>query len=226
MNQNGLNEIYAAAQRSRLLQELLKDCPLTVLEQAAIRIYEADEYLLRRGDVCESFFIILEGSVTIHNVSANGKKYIMGIHHAGKCIGELEIMNSRRCISNAQARDEVKVLAVSREAYLYWLDHDRGFSRFILSMLCDKMYSFTQSTTANTLYSLRSRIAAFILDNMQSEGPDGVLYYTAEELADVMGVTARSVSRVLKDFRERNLIRMRGRMLTLQDVQGLQQERE
>ncbi len=226
MKQNVVGELYTLAQQNHMLQDLLRNCPLAVLEKVSLRMYAPEEYLVRRGEKCDNFFVIIEGSVTIHNMSSNGKKYIIGIHHAGKCIGELEIMSRRKCISNAQARSAVRVLVVPRSAYLYWLDHDRDFGQFMLNTLCDKMYCFTQSTTANTLYGLRSRLASFVLDNMQLEAGENTLHYTVEELADVMGVTARSVSRILKEFREKQLITMRGRTVQIKDSKGLEAEQE
>lgn len=224
MQLNGYGAIQEIIRKNQELYTIFKSCPLAVLEKIQFKSFAAGEFLLVKDEPSNYFYIIIEGSLAIHNLSRQGKRYVIGIYQPGMCIGELEIMDEQPCVSNVQARTAVKTLRVARQDYFFWLDNDRNFSRFILQTLCRKMYKFTQSTTSNTLDSLPSRLAVFMLDNL-SDGAADYLGYTVEEMADIMGVTTRSISRTIKELREAGIVRQDGHRLQVIDRNRLDELR-
>lgn len=58
----------------------------------------------------------------------------------------------------------------------------------------------------NTLYSLEQRISQFLVENTNEKGKAS-MPLSAEQLSEHMGVTTRSVNRVLKELKDQNIRR-------------------
>jgi CRP/FNR family transcriptional regulator len=68
-----------------------------------------------------------------------------------------------------------------------------------------------------------SRLAALLLE-LAAVHPDGEVYATHRQLADMLGTWRETISKILQDFRRRGLVASGHRRLTLLDISGLELE--
>lgn len=218
MERTNIAKLCEIIDNDAFIYRIMKRCPYEVLKHIAIRRIPAGRVVLRRGETCDRFYIILSGRLAIYAMSDNGKEFTLTTYQRGMYLGELEILQSKPCVSSVQTVTAVSLLEVARADYLLWLETDQNFSRYILQTLCETMYALSETTTRNSLYTLKRRVYAYLADHAaETNGRRGVPI-SAKALADLMGVTTRSVNRVLKELKDREVIEPQGRQILIHDI--------
>ncbi|WP_079102216.1 FAD-dependent oxidoreductase [Streptomyces sp. TP-A0356] len=76
---------------------------------------EADQVLIREGEACECFFVILSGSVAIVEGYGTPEEHVLRVHGPGRFLGELGLLHGQVAFYTAVVRDPGEVLAVPIE---------------------------------------------------------------------------------------------------------------
>lgn len=205
-----------------LIYRIMKRCPYEVLKAISIKRFSPGQVALRRGETCGRFYIVVSGRLAICAISENGKEFTLTTYKRGMFFGELEILEQKPCVSNVRAKTAVKALEVARKDYIKWLEADQNFSQYILHTLCESMYILSETATNNTLYTLKRRICAYLSDNAAVKENRRGVSVTAKEMADLMGVTVRSVNRVFKELRDLDVIEPQSGHIFIKNLSYLQ----
>lgn len=217
MNKN-LNEVLKLIGKYYYLYDITKNCPLSVLNSFTIEKYESGCQIMQSGECCEYFYIVVYGRLEIYNLSPAGKKYTLSVYEPGSYLGELEIMDSKACVSSVQTLQKTCLLRLSRVDYLYWLRHDSVFNTYIIKTICDNMYELSRQSINNVLYPLRGRICRYLTENIDA---NKCLTITVERLSEIMGVTPRSTWRILRFLQDEEMISLERRQIVVLDGQRL-----
>lgn len=208
--------------------------PLTPAELAAVlqlplppRIVQKGGVIRAEGIASTSFFVLLDGWAAASHSMLDGGRQILKIHLPGDALGTPSMAMSRT-VEELTALTDVVVAEVPLERFGHlFTTHPRVAARFMLSIqleriaLMDRLAFMGRSTA-------EARTAAFILDLSERLKPLGKVHagsfdlpLTQEQLADVLGLTAVHVNRMLKSITDRGLISRAGSTLTCLDVEGL-----
>lgn len=76
--------------------------------------YNPSETLISYGEVGESFFIIVEGTVEVFGRDDEGGVKKVCEFTVGDCVGELEFLKSHRCVADVKAKDAVRTAKMNR----------------------------------------------------------------------------------------------------------------
>ena len=223
MIQANLIEILELLERDKKIYEMLKDCPYEILKTLRLKKYQAGEFILEQGTVYNTFFIVADGYADISVESNEGKKYYICTYGKGQFIGELEMFEQKPYMSRIEAKGSVTMLELERDQYLKWLKLDANFNDYILRVLCSGSYVSMTRMGNNTLYSLKQRICQFLIENTNDRGKTG-LALSADLLSERMAVTPRSVNRVLKELKDKNILEIRKSNIVILDYDGLLKE--
>ncbi|MBR5509544.1 MAG: Crp/Fnr family transcriptional regulator [Lachnospiraceae bacterium] len=213
-------EVLELLERDKKIYEIVKGCPYEILKTLKLKKYKAGEFILQQGEIYDTFYLMVEGYADIIVESSQGKKYYLCTYGKGQFIGEMEMFEQRPYMSRIEARGPVKTLELSREYYLRWLESDRDFNQYILRTLCSESYQTMTKMGNNTLYSLKQRICQFLVENTNEKGVAN-MPLSAEQLSERMGVTARSVNRVLKELKDQNILEIHKTNVVVKDYQQL-----
>ena len=124
----------------------------------------------------------------------------------------------------AKGRGTVTTLEMDGDKYLEWLDKDSNFSKYVLKVLCGITYTSTQKMANDTLYTLKQRICQYFIDNTASKGKNAVPL-NVEVLGERMGVTSRSVNRVLKELKDKGVLEISNSQVVIKDREQLLKEK-
>lgn len=225
MNRTNFMEVLEILERDKKIYDILKNCPYEILRSIRLKKYPEGKFLLEQGEIYDTFYILIEGYADIFVESDQGKKYYISTYEKGRFIGELEMFEQKPYMSRVESRGSVVTLEISREKYLRWLECDQNFSQYILRTLCKGTYSSMQKMGINALYSLKSRICQFLIENANEKGILRIPMST-ELLSERMAVTTRSVNRVLKELKDKGILEVRGINVTIKDFQQLLKEKD
>lgn len=225
MNRTNFMEVLEVLEQNKKIYDIVKNCPYEILRCIRLKNYPEGRFILEQGEIHNIFYILVEGYADIFVESDQGKKYYISTYDRGRFIGELEMFGQKPYVSRVESRGAVKTLEISRENYLRWLECGPNFCQYILRTLCIGTYSSMKKMGNDTLYSLRSRICRFLIENADEKG---ILRMplSAEMLSERMAVTSRSVSRVLKELKDKNILEISRTSAVIRDYQQLLKEKD
>jgi len=185
---------------------------LTALEPAiaATRLvhYNAGDTLFREGESVEALYVISEGRIKLLNHLENGRARIIRLHNRGSTIGLDGLMDEAH-MHTAVAIDEVKVYQVPMHLIKTAKDEDSDAYCQLLEYWHEYLKIADTWITDFSTGAIRGRVARlirFLVEHDEATGPREVVLLTVEEMADVLGVTPESVSRIMADLKRRKIL--------------------
>ena len=92
--------------------------------------YNKNENIFRKNDIGDSMYVILQGSVKIHEGS-----YVFSRMYKGDCFGEYALIDDENRSASVTTLERSVVLKIERQNFLEVIKNDSGFSLGILSVL-------------------------------------------------------------------------------------------
>lgn len=224
MIQANLLEVLKVLEKDNKMYEIFKDCPYQILKTVRLKKYSAGEFHLDQGEIHDTFYIIVDGEVDILVESEQGKKYYLTTYKKGRFVGELELFERKPYMSRVEGNGSVTTLELDRDQYLKWLEKDHNFSRYVLKTLCSGTYISMRKMGENTLYTLKQRVCQFLIENSNEQGKL-MKSLSGELLSERMGVTPRSVNRVLKELKDKGILEVNKSKVIIKDFEQLVNEK-
>lgn len=181
----------------------------TVWPAAAVASLEADTPLYREGDTVRSWFRVLAGTVRILRGLADGRRHVADFVFSGQMFG---IEPGPQRLFAAEAVGPVSILVYPADAIDQRMAQDHVARRAIRQLLTEQLAA--AQLRAFRLGSLdgAERVAAF-LAAMARRHPTGriaELPMNRTDIADHLGLTVETLSRLLTALRSRGAIRLDG----------------
>jgi CRP/FNR family cyclic AMP-dependent transcriptional regulator len=209
------------------------DLPLADLQalqgMSSLATYPKGSILFVEGQDPRGVFILCNGKVKLSAGSADGKSLIMRIADAGEIIGLPGTISARPYELTAEALEPLQANFITRESFLGFLREHGDASLRIAQILSDIYYATYQEVRYLGLSSSAGeKLARFLLDWNANHGGDSdglrsVLTLTHEEIAEMLGTSRETISRLFADFKRQQLVEVRGSSLVIIDKPGLQQ---
>jgi len=228
MNKNYVLEISEILEKDPIIYEIMRQCPYEILRKMVIKEYKAKEFILKQGEIYNNMYIVLDGELGIYVESEHGKKFYFSTYRKGNYIGELEMFENHPYISSVEALTNIKLIELSRDDFLKWLKMDRNLNEYFIRTLCENTYILCSNMETNTLYSLKSRICKYFIDNVKNSEPGQPMKIAvnSEMLAEYMAVTQRSVNRILKQLKDGDVIEISKAHIIIKDYGKLLEEEQ
>ncbi len=189
--------------------------------------YGKDEIVFYQKDVPTHLLILIEGSVTICNDTATGKRSIIAtFHQSGELFGEVFVFLKREEYDHyVQAITPAKIMRIPKEFFFHTCQknceyHARLISN-LLTILANKAYILNQKVQILSCVTLRQKIATLLLRNSNADGKVS-LSMKREELADYLNTARPSLSRELMNMQADGLIRIQKRDIRILNFDKLQ----
>lgn len=190
---------------------------LQMLARAAtVRKVPAGETILRESEPGDEFFVIAKGEVKVFVDSPDGREVVLSHLQAGEFFGEMALLEGETRSASVTATAESELVALSREDFFAALAGDFGLTKRVLQALCGRLRRANEVIESLALQDVGGRLARYLVrlaDESGQQAVDG--YYavhrpTHQEIANSIGATRETVTRMLKQFEDRKLIRIKG----------------
>lgn len=219
-----INEIIES---NKKIEYILKNCSYDILNKWKYKEYSKGEIVCYQGMRYNYFYIIVEGFANISLAAESGKTFSQAIYKSGDYFGELEIFNNKPYICSIEALSDLKIIRIEKQYFIKWLIKDQHFSLYMTKTLCDNFYNLSKLSAKNTLYSLKYRVCNYLLYKLDSGVHiDGIISIEIdkEQLSEQFAVTSRSINRVLKEIKEKNIIDISNKYIYILDIEALKEE--
>ena len=190
--------------------------------------YPKGATLFVEGQAPRGVFIICEGHVKLSTSSADGKTLIVRIAEPGDVLGVPASVSGKPYEVTAEVLDPVQANFIARQNFLAFLhDHSDAAVR-IAEQLSETYHSaFAEMRTIGLSHSAEEKFARFLLDwsadHHKEKGPLRLkLSLTHEEIAQMIGASRETVTRLFADMKKRRILQMKGSTLVISDLATLE----
>lgn len=195
-----------------LAASLLNTIPHELLEDAVQRDYAAGEVIKRAGESFCHFCILSRGTAKLIYEGADSQPLIIDLYHQGDFFGEMEALNLSTEDRSLVALTACSLYQFTGEQFLSMWNSNSEFSRYILYVHCERLIRAGNDKIHSESMFLREKIFCLIQQNLNEAN---YFPYTKDILAEMAGISIRSLNRVLGELRDLKLISLSGGVIRL-----------
>lgn len=209
--------------QSKLFQGLPLDELLQLEQISELRLYEKGQILFQEGDDGAGFFVVAEGQVKVFKMSFDGREQILHILGPGDPLGEVPIFAGQTFPANAQALTTSSLYFFPRQKLVHLYHDNPSLAMNMLSVLSRRLRDFTTLIENLSLKEIPQRLATYLVHQQmqQAIGTRVKLSVSKGVLANILGTSQETLSRVLGKLSQEGLIEVQGKEITLLDLNRL-----
>lgn len=181
--------------------------------------YKKDDYIIRSGDLLSNFYFLISGKIRIFQDYENGKTMLIRIFDTYTVLGDIEYFQRIPAMSTCQCVEEVEILKVPYEYIDKYYKDDLTFLRNILIQLSAKVLLTNEQALLNSVYSLDTRLASYILSILNESNIAEIPPLT--DVANHLGSSYRHLTRTIKELIEKGVIMKKNRKIKVLDREKL-----
>lgn len=197
--------------------------------------YPAGSLLFVEGEPPRGLYILCSGRAKLTTAAADGHRITLRVAEPGEIVGLSSVVANKAHLATAETVLPSQVSFIPRESFVNFLhNHADAAARVDEHLSMEVHRGWEQARLLGLAANAPAKVARFLLDWSERHGQPaegGVrvsLNMTHEGIAEAIGSTRETVSRVLADFQSRRLIRVRGGSVLLiapdqlQSITGLE----
>ncbi len=193
-----------------------------ILQRARIVTTPADATLVRAGDRCRQFMLLLAGTVRVYQLAEDGREVsLYRIRPGDICLMSLNsLLHDRPFKASAVTETTCQALLLGSADFHAGMQVSTGFRNRVLSSLvnsvCDMMHTFYDTA----FETLDMRLACLLGRLFERAGTD-TLHITHQQLALELGTSREVISRALKKLERQECIRLARGQIRIGAKRGL-----
>ena len=204
-------------------ERIFCDLPQSVIarldEISSPLTYSRDAILFVEGQEPRGVFVICNGRVKLSTSSSDGKSIIVRVAEPGELVGLPATISGKPYELTAEALEPVQANFIPREAFLEFL-RQGGEAAVRIAEILSQIYRATLSEVRylGLSASTAEKLARFLLDlparPTQANGDiRATLTHTHKEIAEMIGSSRETVTRLFASFKRERLVEFRGSTL-------------
>lgn len=173
---------------------------------------EAGQPLFHEGDPATQVYNVTEGALKLYKLLPDGRRQVMGFILPGDFVG---ISLGGDHAFSAEALQRTRLCRFTRSRFTEFSDEHPELEREIYRLAAHELAAAQAQMLLLGRKSALERVATFLLDleERQRQGPGAIndqvdLPMSRSEIADYLGLTKETVSRVFAELKKRSLIRL------------------
>jgi CRP/FNR family transcriptional regulator, cyclic AMP receptor protein len=210
----------------------LKDEELDAIHRESfIKKYPKDMMILLAEEEGDTLFVIIIGKVKITSFGENGKEVIFSIMGPGDFFGDMSLFDGKPRSASVVAIEDAELCLLRRENFNRLVGKYPGIALKLLKELTSRLRRADERIESLALLGVSGRIAGILLqlaeETGKSTGDGGILIKsrpTHQELANMVGTTRETVTRILNDMEHKNYITMSGKSVTILSPEKLKRD--
>jgi CRP/FNR family transcriptional regulator, cyclic AMP receptor protein len=181
------------------------------------------------GQTPRGIFMLCQGQAKLSTTSRDGKTFILRIAKAGEALGLHAVVTGKPYEVTVETMQPCQLNFVNREDFLRFLkEHGDACLHAAeqISRECRDAYEVVRSIGLS--HSISARVAKFLLESAaEGKVTDGAvrvkLVLTHEDIAQITGTSRETITRILSEFRKKDIVELKGSTLTIHNKRELEQ---
>jgi len=191
-------------------------------------IYPKSAMLFIEGQQPRGVFVLCAGKVKLSTSSSDGKTIITKISEAGDVLGLNATISNRPYEVTAEMIEPGQANFIARDALLRFLREHGEVALRVAEQLSSNYYTaYEEIRTLGLATSPSEKFAKLLLSWSATAGRPGdgtqlKLTLTHEEIAEMIGTTRETVSRLFSEFKKKQLLQVKGSTLVIRNKPALE----
>ena len=191
--------------RSIPLFQQIGDDDLTSLAGVVIeRRFPKNATIVEEGLTGDYMYVIREGRVKVTKASDDGREKILDILEAGSFFGDMSLFDRAPRSASVKTLQPCRLMALSRRDVLAVLQRSPDFAMAIIQVLIQRLRETDEQASAMSFQGVKAR-AQGLLERVAEEQADGrrlTPSLTHQQIADMIGSSRETVTRVVKQLKQ------------------------
>jgi CRP/FNR family nitrogen fixation transcriptional regulator len=164
----------------------------------SVTFFATDSVIYAQGDKAGPLYLVEFGTVRICRLTADGRRQVNSFHFAGDVFG-FEAGDEHQSYAESVDGAGIRVLRAVDGS---------GFAEKLLGLALRGLARVQEHLLLLGRMNANEKMAAFILDLLQRQDADDVVMLPMQrnDIADYLGLTFETVSRVLRVLKDRHII--------------------
>ncbi len=185
-------------------------------------IHPKASLLFNEGEIPRAVFILCNGRAKVTTSSAEGKTLIVRIAEPGQVLGVSATILGQPYEVSAETLEAMQVSLIKRSDFVRLLTTHADLCLNVVRQLSSKYHVAQREIRSLGLaHNTAEKLARLLLDWCGS-GTEVRVHFTHEEIAQMIGSTRETVTRVLSDFRRDHIIEANGASIVVHERRALE----
>ncbi|MCZ6464988.1 MAG: Crp/Fnr family transcriptional regulator [Proteobacteria bacterium] len=184
------------------------------------RRYPKHATIVEEGLPGDYMYIIREGRVKVTKASEDGREKIMDFLEAGNFFGEMSLLDMAPRSASCETLEPARLLALSRNDFLDLLRRSPDLALAVIQVLTLRLREMDEQASSMSFLRVRERTMG-LLSRMAKELDDSgrrlTPTLTHQQIADMIGTSRETVTRVVKQLKEEGWLDQRGKRYIVPD---------
>ena len=194
---------------SRVAQPDLEQIASHLIE----RRYPRNTTIVEEGLPGDYMYILREGRVKVTKLSEDGREKILDFLEAGSFVGDMALLERGPRSASVKTLTPVKVLALSRTDFIGLLRKSPDLALAVIQELSRRIRSVNEQASSLSFQRVKERTMG-LLERLAKDGEGDrrvTPVLTHQQIADMVGTSRETVTRVVKDLKESGWLRQEGK---------------
>lgn len=184
-------------------------------------VFPADTVIFVEGQSAGGVFVLKEGRAKLSTSSPEGKTLILRIADPGEVLGLHASITGMPHGMTVATMQPCTLDFVSRENFRAFLRGHTDAALRVTQILSEEcMEAYELACTMGLSHSVSERFARFLLDTAaHGQVKDGRVHarlaLTHEEMSQVVGTSRETITRLLSEFKKKEMVELKGSTLTI-----------
>lgn len=197
-------------------------------EHTPMSAFKKNDFIYFTNDTANSIYMIADGRVKIGHYTEDGKEVVKAILGKGEMFGELALTGEEKREDFAQSLDDnTSVCTMSIEEMQQLMLEDKELSLKIYKLIGLRIRKLERKIESLVFKDARTRIIEFLKDAAEWKGKKVGFEtmiptkLTHKDIANLTGTSRQTVTTILNELKEKNLINFDRRKILIRDLEQL-----
>jgi CRP-like cAMP-binding protein len=206
---------------------LFKGLPAPLLRQLAEMAQERQcgrgEVIFLEGGRCRGFYVVAQGQVKLFKMALDGREQILYVLGPGEPFGIVPVFHGQTFPATAISMIDSCAFFFPTQEFVALLTAHPELALAIIAAMARRLRRFADKIESLSLKDVPARLAAHLLYLVRRQGRTEyvTLDIPKKQLANLLGTSAETLSRIFNDLSAEGIIRVEGRKIVLLDVKRL-----
>ncbi len=221
-------DIKSILKRSRLFSGLTDQDIDEIEAISTSKKYPKGASFFFEDEEAEGFYLVASGKVKVYKLSSEGKEEILHVVSPGETFGEVALFAGSTYPAFSESLAETHVLYFSKERFLGLIRKKLQLGLNLIAGLSLWLRKFVNLAEELSLKDVPARLSSYLLDLSTKLGRSserGIVFeldITKGQLASRLGTINETLSRVLGKLRDKGIIEVEGKKITILQKQVLE----
>lgn len=210
------------------LNSLLTSNPTLQKEFAQrIKVVAKGEYIYIPDENLDAIYFVLKGKIKVGTFNDQDKEVITAILVEGDVFSELTLLGQGKRKDFAIASEESQIVSFKQDEINQMMKKFPELSILMMKIVGNRTFEIQDRLESLVFKDSKSRILEYIIKNVEQKGQrigyEWVLrnYLTHQDIASLTSTSRQSVTMILNDLRNENIIQFDRKRLLIRDLDRL-----